>query len=81
MRYPTQRVQNRSSRKVEDSRVFYHPELDVLRFVAFLGVFLHHALPRDASVYVKSGFSPTLSEWLVTAKKTPAPMALISSSY
>ena len=72
MRYPTQRVQNRSSRKVEDSRVFYHPELDVLRFVAFLGVFLHHALPRDASVYVKSGFSPTLSEWLVTAKNAGA---------
>ncbi len=28
---------------------FYKPELDVLRFIAFFGVFLHHTIPRDPS--------------------------------
>jgi peptidoglycan/LPS O-acetylase OafA/YrhL len=34
---------------------FYHPELDRLRFVAFLAVFLHHYLPHDVSDYKKLG--------------------------
>ena len=29
---------------------FYRPELDVLRFIAFLLVFLHHTLPRQGAV-------------------------------
>ena len=28
---------------------FYRPQLDVVRFVAFLAVFGHHALPRDGA--------------------------------
>ena len=30
---------------------FYRPELDILRFLAFFGIFLSHSLPLDASVY------------------------------
>jgi len=30
---------------------FYHPELDALRFFAFLLVFLHHGFPHDAAFY------------------------------
>lgn len=35
----------------------YRPELDGLRFFAFLAVFAHHALPREASVWMRAGFS------------------------
>lgn len=59
MRYPT-----RSG--------FYHPELDVLRFFAFLAVFMHHALPRDASLYIKNGLPPAAAQWLLTAKSAGA---------
>ena len=34
---------------------FYHPELDVLRFFAFLMVFLHHAFPHDPTFWTKLG--------------------------
>jgi len=34
---------------------FYHPELDVLRFFAFLMVFLHHAFPHDPGFWTKLG--------------------------
>ncbi len=34
---------------------FYHPELDELRFFAFLMVFLHHAFPHDPSFWTKLG--------------------------
>ncbi len=34
---------------------FYHPELDVLRFFAFLMVFLHHAFPHDPAFWTKLG--------------------------
>lgn len=30
---------------------YYRPELDVVRFTAFLLVFMHHVLPRDANAY------------------------------
>ena len=43
---------------------FYHPELDVLRFVAFLLVFLHHFLPHEADVYVQQGVPRGIGEWL-----------------
>jgi peptidoglycan/LPS O-acetylase OafA/YrhL len=58
MRYPT--------------RFEYHPELDVLRFVAFLAVFMHHALPRDARLYINNGLSQTATQWLLTAKEAGA---------
>jgi peptidoglycan/LPS O-acetylase OafA/YrhL len=72
MRYPARRVRDQTSNDVEDRRVFYHPELDVLRFLAFLGVFLHHTLPRDASAYTNSGLPTALSELLVAAKNAGA---------
>ena len=59
MRYPTRFFQ-------------YRPELDVLRFVAFLAVFMHHALPRDASLYIRNGLSPAATQWLLTAKEAGA---------
>jgi peptidoglycan/LPS O-acetylase OafA/YrhL len=34
---------------------FYHPELDVLRFFAFLMVFLHHAFPHNPGFWTKLG--------------------------
>ena len=58
MRYPT--------------RFEYHPELDVLRFVAFLAVFMHHALSRDAGLYIRNGLSPAATQWLLTAKEAGA---------
>src|SRR2546423_1872015 len=36
-------------------RRFYRPELDALRFFAFFGVFLFHALPRVTSFYDGNG--------------------------
>lgn len=50
----------------------YHPELDVLRFFAFLAVFFHHALPGDASYYIRGGVWPTATEWLLTMKEAGA---------
>ncbi len=72
MQYPTSSFSYLPDRKVEDRQAFYHPELDVLRFVAFFAVFLHHALPRDASHYISSGFSPAVTQWLLTAKAAGA---------
>src|SRR5215203_2612174 len=68
MRYPTTFFDYPSNREAENRSVFYHPELDVLRFVAFLAVFLHHALPRDPRIYFDKGFSPAVTEWLLAAK-------------
>src|SRR5215212_7920041 len=72
MLYPTTFFDYLSNRETENRSVFYHPELDVLRFVAFLAVFMHHALPRDASLYTGAGFSPTATQWLLTAKEAGA---------
>ena len=72
MRYPTHLFQHSSRALVENKQTFYHPELDVLRFVAFLAVFMHHALPRDARLYIGSGLSPTATQWLLTAKEAGA---------
>src|SRR5437763_16720155 len=44
------------------TRRFYHPELDVLRFLAFLGVFVFHVLPSDAASY--SWLPAPLAEWI-----------------
>src|SRR5215211_5257146 len=69
MYYPTTSLDHPSHREVKKGSPFYHPELDVLRFVAFLAVFIHHALPRDASLYIRSGLSPAATEWLLAAKE------------
>ena len=73
MRYPTTHLSRHSSpTRVEAKNTFYHPELDVLRFIAFLAVFMHHALPRDASVYLAKGLSPVVIQWIMTAKEAGA---------
>jgi peptidoglycan/LPS O-acetylase OafA/YrhL len=43
---------------------FYRPELDVLRFFAFLGVFIFHAAPRTMDFYNAAGTPPWLSNLL-----------------
>ena len=40
---------------------FYRPELDVLRFGAFLLVFIHHGFPLTAAEYSGWGIPPTLA--------------------
>lgn len=72
MRYPTNTPKPSSPTRVANNDKFYHPELDVLRFVAFLAVFLHHALPRDASLYIAKGLPPAVTQWLLTAKEAGA---------
>jgi peptidoglycan/LPS O-acetylase OafA/YrhL len=44
----------RESARTSTAR-FYHPELDVLRFFAFLIVFFHHAFPHDPAFWTKLG--------------------------
>ena len=46
---------------------FLRPELDVLRFLAFLGVFLHHTLPQEASTWADWGVPSPLAEWLASS--------------
>ena len=69
---PTRLSRFRSSPDVEHSRGFYHPELDVLRFFAFLAVFLHHALPREANLYINAGLSPAATRSILAAKEAGA---------
>jgi peptidoglycan/LPS O-acetylase OafA/YrhL len=72
MRYPAERFHGRSNTQAQPGHVFYHPELDVLRFLAFLAVFFHHALPRDVALYTNNGFPAAVAAWLVTAKEAGA---------
>lgn len=51
---------------------FYHPELDILRFFAFFAVFLHHALPRQASSYIDAGVPAAVTQWVLAAKTAGA---------
>lgn len=43
-----------------NSTRFYRPELDALRFFAFLGVFTFHVIPRDPSWYSQHRFLPQM---------------------
>lgn len=45
---------------------YYRPELDALRFFAFLGVFIFHAAPRTMDFYNAAGYSHWLSSWLIS---------------
>lgn len=72
MRHPTRFFRESSSSAADIKHTFYHPELDVLRFIAFLAVFMHHALPRDPRLYLEKGFSPVATEWLLAAKEAGA---------
>lgn len=53
-------------------KAYYHPELDVLRFLAFFAVFLHHALPRDPSLYADAGIPESIAQLMLTAKNAGA---------
>src|SRR5712671_5532594 len=46
---------------------FYRPELDVLRFFAFFGVFIFHAAPRTMDFYNAAGYPHWLSSLLIPA--------------
>ena len=45
---------------------FYRPELDVLRFFAFLGVFIFHAAPHTRDFYTAAGVPHWLSSFLIS---------------
>jgi peptidoglycan/LPS O-acetylase OafA/YrhL len=45
---------------------FYRPELDALRFFAFLGVFIFHAAPRTMEFYAAAGLPVWLSRLLIS---------------
>ena len=45
---------------------FYRPELDALRFFAFLGVFIFHAAPRTIGFYNAAGYPHWLSSLLIS---------------
>src|SRR5579859_7487512 len=45
---------------------FYRPELDTLRFFAFLGVFIFHAAPRTMGFYNAAGYPHWLSSLLIS---------------
>jgi peptidoglycan/LPS O-acetylase OafA/YrhL len=51
---------------------FYHPELDILRFLAFLAVFCHHSLPHEVSAYATLHLSPWLDHLLASMAATGA---------
>jgi peptidoglycan/LPS O-acetylase OafA/YrhL len=54
-------VQNRGLR----GERFYRPELDALRFFAFLGVFIFHSAPRTMDFYNAAGYPQWLSGLLI----------------
>jgi peptidoglycan/LPS O-acetylase OafA/YrhL len=45
---------------------FYSPELDILRFFAFFGVFIFHAAPRSTEFYAAAGAPSWLSIFLIS---------------
>ena len=51
---------------------FYHPELDVLRFLAFFLIFLHHSMPHVPDFYTKLGVAPILASALAALGATGA---------
>ena len=51
---------------------FYHPELDVLRFFAFLMVFCHHALPHDPMFWTSIGLPAFLAQFIAGVGATGA---------
>ncbi len=46
---------------------FYRPELDALRFIAFLAVFVHHSLPKEANFYSERGLPQVVATFIATA--------------
>jgi peptidoglycan/LPS O-acetylase OafA/YrhL len=50
---------------MEGSRRYYRPELDVLRFFAFLLVFLSHTVPGDTAFWARTPFSGATANVIV----------------
>jgi peptidoglycan/LPS O-acetylase OafA/YrhL len=48
---------------------FYLPELDSIRFFAFLSVFIYHSVVRDQSFFIQSGFPRALARFLAVVPK------------
>jgi len=51
---------------------FYRPELDVIRFLAFVAVFVHHSLPRAPSSFGDSGTLSRSPAWIKVMVVTTA---------
>jgi peptidoglycan/LPS O-acetylase OafA/YrhL len=49
--------------RTAEANPFYRPELDCLRFFAFLGVFVHHTIPKDPSFFKAHGLPVMLSNF------------------
>jgi peptidoglycan/LPS O-acetylase OafA/YrhL len=60
-----------TSARSSNSR-FYHPELDALRFFAFLMVFLHHAFPHQPEFWTKLGVPSVIATVLAGIGATGA---------
>ncbi len=54
-----------STTALKSTERFYRPELDALRFFAFLGVFIFHAAPRSMDFYDAAGAPHWLSHLLI----------------
>lgn len=70
-------------RSVELSKRFYRPELDVLRFAAFLSVFLYHGLPglvaaRHSGLFARAAM---FEEWLKDTGKFGVCLFFLLSAY
>ena len=48
----------------QSKATFYRPELDCLRFFAFLSVFISHAFSINSSYYADLGTSPRVALWI-----------------
>lgn len=57
----------RQEQSAPSSALPWRPELDVLRSLAFLVVFLHHALPQSRGPYELAGLPRAAAEWLAAA--------------
>lgn len=62
----------RGAEQVIRKQGFYHAELDVVRFFAFLAVFLHHALPAGSDLYTGAGMPIAAVSWLLAIKQAGA---------
>lgn len=66
------------------STSFYRPELDGLRFLAFLSVYIGHASSPEADFYVQYGLSPLLARMtvaVVSSGRAGVPLFFVLSSY